>query len=173
MAVRRRDHAPLTASCGAGRRVRFYVAGICNKGTAMISGKTLAALTAATMTLGTLAIPAAALEPLSQERYINDRLIAARIADRIRRECPTLDARVLYAYTQARALERYALDRGYSRAQVDAFLDDKAERQRIYAVAEDYMARNGVRKGDAESYCRLGRQEIANGTVAGSLLVAK
>ena len=28
------------------------------------------------------AAPAAALEPLSQERYINDRLIAARVADR-------------------------------------------------------------------------------------------
>ncbi|PAU98103.1 hypothetical protein CK240_05460 [Paracoccus salipaludis] len=124
------------------------------------------------MTLGTLA-PAAALEPLSQERYINDRLIAARIADRIRRECPTLDARMLYAYSQARALERYALDKGYTRQQVNAFLDDKAERKRIYAVADDYMARNGVKKGDPESYCRLGRQEIANRTVTGSLLVAK
>ncbi|WP_240517300.1 DUF5333 domain-containing protein [Paracoccus salipaludis] len=138
----------------------------------MTSGKIVAALTAGLMTLGTLA-PAAALEPLSQERYINDRLIAARIADRIRRECPTLDARMLYAYSQARALERYALDKGYTRQQVNAFLDDKAERKRIYAVADDYMARNGVKKGDPESYCRLGRQEIANRTVTGSLLVAK
>ena len=167
------DHAPLTASCEAGGSRRSYAAGICNRGTAMISGKTLAVLTAAMMAVGALTTPAAALEPLSQERYINDRLIAARIADRIRRECPTLDARVLYAFTQARALERYALDKGYTRQQVDAFMDDRAERQRIYAVAEDYMARNGVRKGDAESYCRLGRQEMANGTVAGSLLVAK
>ena len=166
------DHAPLTASCEVEDGLCSYGAGLCNKGTAM-TGKTLAALTAAMMALGALATPAAALEPLSQERYINDRLIAARIADRIRRECPTLDARVLYAFTQARALERYALDKGYTRQQVDAFMDDKTERQRIYAVAEDYMARNGVRKGDAESYCRLGRQEIVNGTVTGSLLVAK
>ena len=175
MAARRdpADHGSLTASCGARGGLRSYVAGICNKGTAMTAGKTFAALTAALMTMGVLASPVAALEPLSQERYINDRLIAARVADRIRRECPTLDARVLYAFIQARALERYALDKGYTRQQVDAFLDDKAERQRIYAVAEDYMARNGVRKGDPESYCRLGRQEIANGTVAGSLLVAK
>ena len=165
-------HAALTSSCEVEDGLCSYGAGLCNKGTAM-TGKTLAALTAAMMALGALTTPAAALEPLSQERYINDRLIAARIADRIRRECPTLDARVLYAFTQARALERYALDKGYTRQQVDAFMDDRAERQRIYAVAEDYMARNGVRKGDAESYCRLGRQEMANGTVAGSLLVAK
>lgn len=123
--------------------------------------------------VGVACSPAAALEPLSQERYINDRLIAARIADRIRRECPTLGARMIYAYSQARALERYALDKGYSRAQVDAFLDSKEDRRRIYAVAEDYMARNGVNKGDPESYCRLGRQEMAGGTVTGSLLVAK
>lgn len=169
----RRDHGPMTPSCAAKGGRRVYVAGDRNKGTAMTAGKTIAALTAALMSMGALAPPAAALEPLSQERYINDRLIAARIADRIRRECPTLNARMLYAYGQARALERYALDKGYSRAEVEAFLDDKAERKRIYAVAEDYMARNGVRKGDAESYCRLGRQEIQNGTVTGSLLVAK
>ena len=120
-----------------------------------------------------LASPAAALEPLSQEKYINDRLIAARIADRIRRECPSIDGRLVYAYQQARALQRYALDKGYTKAQVDAFLDSKSDKQRIYAVAEDYMARNGVVKGDAESFCQLGRQEIANRTVTGSLLVAK
>ena len=166
-------HAALTSSCEVEDGLCSYGAGLCNKGTAMTAGRTFAALTAALMTLGVLVSPVAALEPLSQERYINDRLIAARVADRIRRECPTLDARVLYAYTQARALERYALDKGYSRQQVDAFLDDKTERRRIYAVAEDYMARNGVKKGDSESYCRLGRQEIVNGTVTGSLLVAK
>jgi hypothetical protein len=175
MAARRHTaaHVPMTVSCGAAAGDRSYVAGICNKGIAMTARNALAALTAAMMTVGALATPAAALEPLSQERYINDRLIAARIADRIRRECPSLNARVLYAFSQARALERYALDKGYSRKQVDEFLDSKEERKRIYAVAEDYMTRNGVRKGDAESYCRLGRQEIANGTVTGSLLVAK
>lgn len=172
MAGQRRDHGRLTPSCSAVRAVRSYVAGICNKGNAM-TGKILAALTVAMMATAAPAAPAAALEPLSQERYINDRLIAARIADRIRRECPSIGARMIYAYSQARALERYALDKGYSRAEVDAFLDSKEDRKRIYAVADDYMARNGVRKGDAESYCRLGRQEIQNGTVTGSLLVAK
>lgn len=120
-----------------------------------------------------LSTPAAALEPLAKEKYINDRLIAARIADRIRRECPSIDGRLVYAYQQARALQRYALDKGYTKAQVDAFLDSKSDKQRIYAVAEDYMSRNGVVKGNAESFCQLGRQEIANRTVTGSLLVAK
>lgn len=121
----------------------------------------------------TLASPAAALDPLSSDKYINDRLIAARIADRIRRECPTINGRLVYAYSQARALQRYALDKGYSREEIDAFLDSKADKARIYAVAEDYLARNGVVKDDPESYCRLGRAEIERRTVTGSLLVEK
>lgn len=131
----------------------------------------LKATLAATFTL--IAAPAMALEPLSQERYINDRLIAARIADEIRRECPTIDARMVYAWSQARALREYARDKGYSDAQIDAFLDSRPDKDRIYAVADDYMARNGVVKGDAESYCRLGRDEIAKKTVTGSLLNAR
>lgn len=131
------------------------------------------ALTASVILTAALASPLAALEPLSAEKYINDLLIAARIADRIRRECPTIDGRLFYAYQQARALQRYALGKGYSKAQVDAFLDSKADKQRIYAAAEDYMARNGVTKGDAQSFCRLGRAEIAARTVTGSLLVSK
>lgn len=119
------------------------------------------------------AAPAAALEPISQERYINDRLIAARIADRIRRECPSIDARMIYAFGQARALKKYALDKGYSEAQVEAFLDSKPDKERIYATAESYLKTNGVNAGDAESFCRLGREEIARNTVTGSLLVAK
>ena len=139
--------------------------------------KTLAALrtavAAAVMTVGALAPPAFALEPLSSERYINDRLIAARIADQIRRNCPSIEGRIIFAFQQARALERYALDKGYSKQQIDSFLDSKPDRQRIYAVAEDYMASKGVQKGDAGSYCTLGRAEIAANSVTGSLLVAK
>ncbi len=131
----------------------------------------MAAALAATLSL--TALPAAALEPLSQERYINDRLIAARIADRIRRECPSIDGRIVYAYMQARALKKYARDKGYSEAEIDAFLDSRVDKDRIYAVAEDYMAKNGVKPGDAESFCRLGRDEIARNTVTGSLLSAK
>lgn len=120
-----------------------------------------------------LATPAAALESLSREKYINDRLIAARIADRIRRTCPSIDGRILYAYGEARKLKTYARNKGYSNAQIDAFLDSKDDKTRIYAVAEDYLKRKGAKPGDPQSFCAIGRQEIANKTIIGSLLVAK
>lgn len=120
-----------------------------------------------------LATPAAALEPLAKEKYINDRLVAARVADRVRRTCPVIDARMFYAFGEARKLKRYAEEKGYSAAEIDAFLDSKSDKKRIYAVAEDYLTRQGAKKDDAESFCRVGQQEIRNKSIIGSLLVAK
>lgn len=120
-----------------------------------------------------LATPAVALEPIAKEKYINDRLIAARIADRIRRTCPTIDGRILYAFGEARRLKSYALNKGYSNAQIDAFLHDKAEKKRIYGVAEDYLTRKGAKASDPQSFCAVGTQEIAAKSIIGSLLVAK
>lgn len=118
-----------------------------------------------------LAAPAMAENPpLSANAHVNDRLIQARVADRIRKECPSIRARLLHALSQARALERWALDQGYSRAEIDAFLDSRDDRRRIYAAAEAYLAANGAVPGDADSFCRLGDAEIAAGSVAGSLI---
>ena len=132
---------------------------------------TISATLAATLIAAALAGPAAALEPLSQEKYINDRLIAARVADKIRRGCDRIDGRIVYAFSQAHALKRYAEKKGYSTAEIDAFLDSKADKARIYAVADDYLRRNQAT--DAEGLCRLGDREIGQRTIIGSLLVAK
>lgn len=134
---------------------------------------TRSALIATAAICAATTVQAQNLPPLSQERYINDRLVAARVADRVRKTCPTLDARMIYAYTQARALKRYAEDKGYTGAQIEAFLDSKPDKQRIYAVAEAYLTQNGAQKDDPQSFCRIGEAEIAAGSVAGSLLVAK
>ena len=128
---------------------------------------------AALLALSCAAAPAVALPPLSQERHINDSLVQARVADVLRKGCPTLDARLVRAFSEARKLKRYALDQGYSEAQIDAFLDSREERRRIYAEADRYMVANGVVNGQPETFCRLGQQEIARKTIAGSLLVAR
>lgn len=128
---------------------------------------------AATLVVLTTAAPAAALPPLSQEGHVNDSLVQARVADMLRRGCPDLNARMVRAFSEARKLKRYALDQGYSAAQIDAFLDSRDERRRIYAEADRYMVANGVVNGRPETFCRLGRQEIDRRTIAGSLLVAR
>lgn len=128
-------------------------------------------LTAATLSAS--ALPVAAQVPLAQEKYVNDRLIAARIADRIRRECPSYGARMVYAFNQARALKRYALDKGYSEEQIDTFLDSREDRRRIYAVAEEYLTSKGAKDGDAQSFCAVGQQEFASNSYIATFLVAR
>lgn len=115
---------------------------------------------------------AEALQPLSENAYVADRLVAARVADRIRTTCPTISARFFRVFAELNALESYARDQGYSRETVRTFLKDKGARADIYDRAEAYLAAKGAVAGEPESFCRLGRAEIAAGGLIGSLLRA-
>ncbi len=74
------------------------------------------------------------------------------------------------AFAAAQSLKAYARRQGYSEAEIDAFLKDRDQRQRVYAEAERYMAAHGVRAGDVQSFCTLGYAEIGAGSIAGSLI---
>ncbi len=115
-------------------------------------------------------LAAAAEVPLSENSYVTDRLVAARVADRIRKTCPTIGARLFRAFLMADALKDWAYDQGYAHDEVKAFLKDKTEKQKLYARAEGYLAQNGATPDNVDGFCALGRKEIADETIAGSLL---
>lgn len=117
-----------------------------------------------------LAGPALALEPLEKEVHINDSLRAGRIGDVIRKNCPTIEARMFTVWFKIEQLKSYARKKGYTEPEVRAFLKDPAQKARIKAEADAWLASQGAVAGDAESYCRVGRQEIAKGTLLGSLM---
>ncbi len=116
---------------------------------------------------------ASALEPLRDNSYVTERLVAARVADRIRKTCPEIGARMVYALSQAYALKGWAEKQGYAADEIDRFLKDKAEKRAIYAKAEDYLAANGATPGNVQGFCDLGRKEIAAQSIAGSLIYEK
>lgn len=126
-------------------------------------------LLAALCVLG-LAAPALALEPINQEKHINDSLRAGRIGDVIRKTCPTIDARMFVVWAKIEDLKQYALDKGYTRDEVEAFLDSRSEKNRLKAEAEAWLKAAGAVEGDPQSYCAVGEAEIAKGTLVGSLL---
>lgn len=131
----------------------------------MIAGLSLAVLAA---------LPAlAAKVPLREEQHIVDSLVAARVADAIRKTCPTISARFFIVLSKTNELKAYARAQGYAEGEVKAFLKDGAEKARLKALAADYLAKAGARAGDAESYCAVGRAEIAAGTLAGALIRAE
>lgn len=128
---------------------------------------------AAAVSVALAATAAWALPPLAENKYINDRLVAAQVGDIIRKTCPTIGARMLYALDQAFKLQGYAEDLGYSTSEIKAFIKNPEQKARVKGIAQAYMKANGVEEGNAESYCVLGRSEIENRTITGSLLYNK
>lgn len=127
------------------------------------------------LTLGFAAVmaavtPAMALEPLQDETHINDSLRAGRIGDVIRKTCPTVSARMFVVLGKIEDLKRYALDKGYTRDEVEEFIKDRDQKNRLKAEADAYLAAAGAVEGDPESYCKVGRDEIAKGSMIGELL---
>lgn len=108
--------------------------------------------------------------PLSQEAHINEQLIAGAAGDILRNICPTLSARMFVVWGKLYDLRQYAIDKGYTEEEVKAFMKDKDQKARVKAEAMTYLAAAGVVEGDVESYCQAGRDEIAKGTLLGSLL---
>ncbi|MEL7212486.1 MAG: DUF5333 domain-containing protein [Pseudomonadota bacterium] len=124
------------------------------------------------MLLGVMATSAAALTPLSEEKHINNQLLAASVGDKIRKNCPSISARMFVVWQKANALEDYARSKGYSEDEVKAFLKDKDERKRMKRLRNAYLEENGVSEDNPQSYCALGEKEIKAKSLIGELLRA-
>ena len=123
--------------------------------------------------LSLLAAPLAAQTPLRNVAEIDDALLDLGIADRIRKECPSINARLLKAVSYVRKLEKRAKALGYSDAQIEAYTDSDAEKARMKAKGAAFFKAKGVDTSDPQSYCALGNAEIQKGSRIGSLLRAK
>lgn len=122
------------------------------------------------LALGATASMAKALPPLSQQSEINEGLLAVGIADEIRKQCTSISPRYVKALTFMSNLEDKARDLGYTDDEIKAYVTSKAEKAKMRAKGEAYLADAGVKKGDAESYCAVGREEVAKGSLIGSFL---
>jgi len=120
---------------------------------------------------GAHADPQAAInEELRAVPKIYNGLFAVAVANEVRRECETIGPRVISAWRFVRGLQAHARELGYTDEQTEAFVTDKDEQDRMQVHVDRYLAENGVNGDDPESYCALGRAEIAAGSQAGQLL---
>lgn len=117
-----------------------------------------------------LAGPAFSAVPLPEEKHINDSLRAGRIGDVIRKTCPTIEARMFVVLGKIEDLKSYALKQGYTRPEVEAFLKDKAQKNRLKAEADAWLKAAGAVEGQPETYCAVGEAEIAKKSLIGQLL---
>ena len=126
--------------------------------------------TALTLAFALIAAPALALEPINTEKHINETLLQGFIADKIDDNCDTISARKLRALSELNSLKNYALEKGYSRDEVKAFVTSKTEKRRGKAEAADWLKAQGAVDGDMASFCKIGEAEIAKGSLIGQLL---
>lgn len=130
----------------------------------------LTMVTAVTLAVATLA---EARSPLRDVKEINDGLFVVAVADQIRKECRSISARMLRALSYINALENRAQELGYSKQEIKAYVESKEEKARMRARGEAYLKANGASYADPETFCTLGRAEIAKGSRIGQLLRAK
>ena len=119
-----------------------------------------------------IAPTAKALTPLHENPTVINGFYAIGMADIIRRSCDDIGPRWLRAYNYLKALEKYAREAGYSKAQIDALTDNDAEKDKLEARIRADLAKRGASPQSPEGYCTVGREEIAKGSAAGRLLRA-
>lgn len=117
-----------------------------------------------------LAGTTAANQPLREVPRITEGLIAAGIAYEIGEECNSLDARIVQGIVFLNSLKAHAQTLGYSNDEIDAYVNDKTEKDRLEAIARGRLADLGAVEGQADTFCIVGRDQIAAGSQIGQLL---
>lgn len=132
------------------------------------------AILAGMMGLGlVIGVPAAGAASLSQEADINQRLMEMSVADEIRKRCDTISARMFAGLRLMQDLKARAMERGYTEAEIEAYVTDKEEKRKMRARADAYIRAHGAAPNDGPSLCVLGRDETAKQSPIGALLKAR
>ena len=101
---------------------------------------------------------------------VRDGIIYTGMAYEISEKCDSLDARLFRGLGYLQSLRSHARELGFSAAEIEAYINDDDEKDRLEAIAREQLALLGVVPGDEASYCAAGRNQIAANTRVGWLL---
>lgn len=116
---------------------------------------------------------AAAKPPLSEVAEVENKLFAAAVGWEISEICDDIAPRKLKALGEAWELKARANELGYSNAEIKEYVESKAQKKRMRAKGEAYLTSQGAIYGQPETFCAVGRAEIAKKSAIGALLRAK
>ncbi len=119
------------------------------------------------------AAPLRADPSLQDVEVIENGLFAIAVADKIRKECNGISARMLRAHLKLRALHGHAKELGYTDEAIKAYVSSDAQKARMRRKRDAYFVKQGVVQGQPETYCKLGLAEIAHSSLIGALLRAR
>ena len=101
---------------------------------------------------------------------VTEGLIAAGMAIELGDKCDSVSVRYLRGLNFLQGLKRTLSDAGFSDAEIDAYIDNDAEKDRLEAIARARLADLGVVTTQAATYCTVANGQIAQGTQVGRLL---
>ncbi|MEL6685540.1 MAG: DUF5333 domain-containing protein [Pseudomonadota bacterium] len=101
---------------------------------------------------------------------VRDGIIFVGMAYEISEQCDSIRARLLRGINYLQSLRSHARDLGYSEAEIEAYINDDAEKDRLEGIARAQLANLGVVPGEEASYCAVGRAQIDANTRVGWLL---
>jgi hypothetical protein len=107
---------------------------------------------------------------LKDVAHVRDGIIAAGIAYEISEQCGSLRARLFRGLTYLNGLKGHARSLGYTHDEIDAYINDNTEKNRLEGIAREQLAALGAVVGLEETYCTVGRAQIARGNAIGYLL---
>jgi hypothetical protein len=129
-------------------------------------------LQSAALVLGfaVLAGATAANPEIGQVTYISEGLINTAIAYEIDRVCPSIHGRMVEGINFLWSLKDYAAELGYTDAEINAFVENDAEKDRLEAIARERLAALGAVEGRPDTYCEVGEAQMAGETEIGRFL---
>ena len=107
---------------------------------------------------------------LKDVAYVLEGIIVTGIAYEISEKCDSISPRRFRGLNYLFSLRNHAFDLGYTRAEVDAYIDNKAEEKRLKQIAYGRLRDLGAVAGNGPSYCAVGQSEIAKNSAIGRLL---
>ncbi|PRY80261.1 hypothetical protein CLV80_101112 [Yoonia maritima] len=132
--------------------------------------KTSGIVAAITIAVTGMVSPLAAQTPLKDVAEVRNGIIYVGMAYEISRKCDDIGARTWRGLNYLQSLKRRASDLGYSDAQIDAYVDDDAEKDRLESIARQQLRQLGVVPAEPATYCAVGHAQIAANTRVGWLL---
>lgn len=101
---------------------------------------------------------------------VTEGLIAVGMALELSEKCGFVGARKIRGLNFLFGLKSHLQDLGYSNREIDDYIDNRTEKDRLEAIARERLYSLGVRTDDPSSYCAVAQAQIAQGTLAGSFL---
>lgn len=108
--------------------------------------------------------------PLSEVGRITEGLIETAIAYEIGERCEPIDGRRLQGIAFLLSLNAHARSLGYSAQEIEAYIDNEEEKDRLEAIARQRLRDMGAVEGQPDTYCAVGREEIGRNSQIGKLL---